>query len=163
MIDWFIVVLSSYPFRVAWLIFISGLVLYGIASGKAGRIISAVICGVWVLVYAPLSASILMTHGAKIFSSPPSVALLGSFLIFTMVALAALLKELGLEYAGDKTRVTSFWDSLYFAIITWTTVGYGDIVPARKRARLGAAYAALLGYFTMAALLAAVLNAMAQG
>lgn len=35
----------------------------------------------------------------------------------------------GLNYAGTKQTVTYFWDTVYFSIITITTLGYGDIYP----------------------------------
>jgi hypothetical protein len=44
--------------------------------------------------------------------------------------------------------VTSFRDFLYFSIVTWTTVGYGDIKPSPD-SRMFAASEALLGYLTM--------------
>jgi hypothetical protein len=42
---------------------------------------------------------------------------------------------------------------LYFSVLTWTTLGYGDVRPSRS-ARLLAASEAVVGYIVMAALIA---------
>ena len=42
--------------------------------------------------------------------------------------------------------VTGFWPAVYFAIVTLTTLGYGDVVPPDS-ARLVAAFCAVAGLF----------------
>ena len=42
--------------------------------------------------------------------------------------------------------VTEFWPAVYFAIVTLTTLGYGDVVPA-DGTRLVAAFCAVAGLF----------------
>ena len=44
--------------------------------------------------------------------------------------------------------LTSIWDAIYFSLITWTTVGYGDITPTLD-ARSTAAFEAITGYVVM--------------
>jgi len=51
-------------------------------------------------------------------------------------------------------RVThEFKDAFYFSIVTWTTLGYGDMHPTQET-RLIAAMEGLLGYLYIAVLLA---------
>lgn len=50
-------------------------------------------------------------------------------------------------------------DCLYFSMVTWTTLGYGDFSPT-KGARFFAASEALLGYIYMAALIGILLPAI---
>jgi hypothetical protein len=50
----------------------------------------------------------------------------------------------------------NLFDCLYFSIVTWTTLGYGDFSPT-KGARFFAASEALLGYVYMAILIAILL------
>ena len=50
-------------------------------------------------------------------------------------------------------------DCLYFSIVTWTTLGYGDFQPT-EGARLIAASEALLGYIWMAILVGMVMKAL---
>ncbi len=70
--------------------------------------------------------------------------------IFLMIYFfAGLFLVEGLKYA-DGTQVKSSFDALYFSAITWTTVGYGDVLPATSSARLYSAVEALLGYVAMA-------------
>lgn len=52
------------------------------------------------------------------------------------------LKDKIINLAGDE-----FSTSLYFSIVTWTTLGYGDFTPPQD-IRLVAGLEALLGYFT---------------
>ena len=49
--------------------------------------------------------------------------------------------------------------SLYFSVVTLTTVGYGDFVPSGNYSRLVAAWEALNGYVMMALLIAALISA----
>lgn len=50
-------------------------------------------------------------------------------------------------------------DYIYFSIITWTTVGYGDLIPS-PNSRPFAAEEALFGYIYMAAYIGYTLNAV---
>jgi hypothetical protein len=56
-----------------------------------------------------------------------------------------------------KTIVQLFWASLYFSTITWTTLGYGDIVPS-KELRVIAASEAITGWIAMAISITVLLN-----
>lgn len=60
----------------------------------------------------------------------------------------------GLKFDGGV--VHSVRDSLYFSIITWTTVGYGDFTPVPEL-RIVTATEALLGYFYMAILIGSLM------
>jgi hypothetical protein len=53
----------------------------------------------------------------------------------------------------------SFLDALYLSIITWTTVGYGDLVPCAGSRWISAAEA-LMGYLVMALLISAVVSSI---
>jgi len=55
--------------------------------------------------------------------------------------------------AGDGNPVRSFEVSVYFSLVTWTTLGYGDFQPTPE-VRLPAAMEAMLGYIVMGAFLA---------
>ena len=53
--------------------------------------------------------------------------------------------------------VGEFTTSLYFSIVTWTTLGYGDLKPIDEL-RLVASLEALMGYIYMAVLIGLFLN-----
>ena len=59
---------------------------------------------------------------------------------------ALIYKSLGLSEGG--VRVERPLDFLYFSIVTWTTLGYGDIIPS-PASRMFAASEALYGYVFM--------------
>lgn len=51
-----------------------------------------------------------------------------------------------LEGGGEKSRFTSIPQSIYWAVVTMTTVGYGDIVPVTTVGKFVAAILILMGY-----------------
>lgn len=71
----------------------------------------------------------------------------------------------GLHWSENIAHVThDKWDALYFSIMTWTTVGYGDLVP-NGASRVVACCEALLGTLYNGIVLAVViyqLNLMAK-
>jgi Ion channel len=70
------------------------------------------------------------------------VAVVWSFII----NYAIIFRILGLSKSG--VAIHDPINCLYFSIITWTTVGYGDLIPSDD-ARLWAASEAMVGYLVM--------------
>jgi voltage-gated potassium channel len=60
------------------------------------------------------------------------------------VACITLLIAGGLLYWVEPT-VNSYWDGLWLAFVTGTTIGYGDLVPTTPAARVVAAFVVLIG------------------
>lgn len=84
-----------------------------------------------------------------------SVAIRGSLqkisiFMFTVVMLAVILGSIMYLVEGGKNGFHSIPDSVYWAIVTITTVGYGDISPATPLGRLVASVVMLLGYAIIA-------------
>ena len=88
------------------------------------------------------------------------IVILGIFNIFLF---AGIYFSLGIEMGVDpitKDVILStgeFWNNLYFSIVTWTTLGYGDFKPTESL-RLIAAIQAFLGYIYMALFVGIFLN-----
>jgi Ion channel len=80
----------------------------------------------------------------------------GANLILSFACFSRLYRTLGIIELSTGKRSDSLIDCMYFSLITWTTVGYGDFIPASRAARVLAAYQAIAGYFTMAAVFAAI-------
>lgn len=53
-----------------------------------------------------------------------------------------------IDTLNDKTVVHDRVSALYFSVTTWTTVGFGDLVPS-KDTRFFAALEALISYLAM--------------
>jgi hypothetical protein len=88
---------------------------------------------------------------AKIFifvELPLSTVSLAIGLIFSFATLYRMLGVL-----DDKVPSFSPETCLYFSIVTWTTLGYGDVTPTGA-SRMIAASEALVGYLFMAAFIA---------
>lgn len=86
----------------------------------------------------------------------------GGSLISLTIALCAfteIFRIVGLNTGGTEVRdpLTCF----YFAVITWTTVGYGDVTPTAE-ARLYAAAESLMGYVFMGLGIAALTSIIAS-
>jgi voltage-gated potassium channel len=87
---------------------------------------------------------------------------------FHFVALAAVvsvcLGGLGiyLVEGGENTRIQSFGDGVWWAIVTVTTVGYGDISPATTEGRVIATGLMLLGIGVIGAFTATVASFFVQ-
>lgn len=64
--------------------------------------------------------------------------------IMLIVYFAAVYRAYGLNLPVGESD-TRFWTGLYFSLVTWTTLGYGDITPP-VGIRLVAATEAVLGY-----------------
>lgn len=115
---------------------------------------------VWIIAFLIVLQFILFAVAVKLSFSASIRALLimdiysfASYVITMIVSYANIYKILGL--LDDGLPVTKISDFLYFSIITWTTVGYGDIKPS-VNSRIWAASEALLGSVTMGLLLAVV-------
>ncbi|SFC29336.1 Ion channel [Marinospirillum celere] len=81
---------------------------------------------------------------------------IGKMLLAVYVSIfgfATLYRQSGLVESGVVTHEP--WDALYFSIVTWTTLGYGDFQPV-ETVRLLAALQAMLGTLFIPLLLAAI-------
>jgi len=75
---------------------------------------------------------------------------------YTILIYALIYRSIGvIDSAGTVLRDTS--SGLYFSLITWTTLGYGDLRPP-ENLRLLAGSQAILGYISMGILVALILH-----
>ena len=68
-------------------------------------------------------------------------------LLMTISTFTAIYEMEGIICSGELVKST--YESFYFSIVTWTTLGYGDCLPT-KNIRHVAAIQALMGYLMMA-------------
>ncbi|MCX6350149.1 MAG: potassium channel family protein [Candidatus Aureabacteria bacterium] len=74
-------------------------------------------------------------------------------LLFSIVALAL--------YIGKQENWSRI-DSIYYAFITATTVGYGDLHPTRRKSKIGAIVIALLGLLLTGIIVASAVNSLSR-
>ena len=72
-----------------------------------------------------------------------------------IVVYAKTYKSIGILHNGE--LVNSGRESLYFSVVTWTTLGYGDFAPSES-IRMLAASQAFIGYVSMAMLIGLFLD-----
>ena len=66
--------------------------------------------------------------------------------VFTVLTLVVVLGTLMYLIEGERSGFTSIPDSVYWAIVTLTTVGYGDITPQTALGRMLASIIMIMGY-----------------
>jgi voltage-gated potassium channel len=66
--------------------------------------------------------------------------------VFTVVVVVVIVGALMYLIEGEKSGFTSIPISMYWAIVTMTTVGYGDIAPRTPAGRILASVLMILGY-----------------
>ncbi len=74
---------------------------------------------------------------------------IGIFML-TVFAIVVLMGTLMYVVEGEQNGFTSIPQSIYWAIITITTVGYGDIVPHTVLGKLIASFSMMIGYAIIA-------------
>jgi voltage-gated potassium channel len=70
--------------------------------------------------------------------------------LFTVITLMVVLGSLMYLIEGEENGFTSIPRSIYWAIVTMTTVGYGDISPQTNTGQVLAAFVMIMGYSIIA-------------
>ncbi len=93
-------------------------------------------------------------------SSDCGRSLIRWFLMLTCVTLffAAIYSQLEIDYGDYRT----FFSPVYFSVVTVTTLGYGDAVPASLAAQIIVTLQAITGYMGLGGLLSILGNKMAR-
>lgn len=77
-------------------------------------------------------------------------------LIITILSFALIYYRYGLVQNGNHVDI-SFFESVYFSVTTWTTLGYGDFAPSPK-IRLITSLEAILGYIGLGLWISLITN-----
>jgi polar amino acid transport system substrate-binding protein len=102
----------------------------------------------------PISA--LTSYGAAVAELTPLILLAMMMLVFIGIAMWIVERRVRSASGGSESSVVSLRDGLYWAVVTMTTVGYGDKTP---KTTLGRAVAAvwMLGSLVLVSLLSTTL------
>ena len=119
--------------RMEWKYFLNGVdVVRGVKIGWFGRFVAFFRCAAGILNW------LVWGYGERPFRT----FFAGLFLI---LACAFFYAGFGLVWVNGAARGINFGESLYFSIVTYTTVGYGDYMPADFLTRVFAGGEALSG------------------
>ena len=95
----------------------------------------------------------ILLNRSRAFSKDTSLIYLA-----TVVSVIVFASALAFHYfeVNENKSVTSFWDSFWWAMVTVTTVGYGDIFPITVGGRLVGIFLMLTGIGTLGAFTASI-------
>jgi hypothetical protein len=117
--------------------------------------------GYWALVVSLMVILATTTYFSITFFDRPSSNKLYFYFItlFLLIGYFALVyKNFGTIPPGQTgTEQLNWLDSLYFSVVTWTTLGYGDFRPGTDTVKLFVMTEALLGYVYMGMLIGKIL------
>lgn len=124
--------------------------VFGVLRGaRAARAVRAVAVLARLFAIGGLAArdgrQVLRRYAARLALGAAAFTWLTSAVAFTLV-----------EDVGERQRVNSFFDALWWSTTTITTVGYGDVYPITAAGRIIAAITMVVGISTFAVLTATV-------
>lgn len=132
------------------LIFISGILLSLLALLTVGT------TGYWALCITLFLIIATATYFSRTFFARPSIQKLYFYfltLLFLIGYFALIYKSFGVISPDAVTASKLNWlDAIYFSVITWTTLGYGDFHPGSDQVKIFVMLEALLGYIYMSVL-----------
>jgi ion channel len=133
-------------------------------SPSEGIDIVPLVVGVLVLLMVfTLGLYALTTAGSTLYNLSGVALMFVTGFVMLQYSFATLYSIIGLQHPPDGITHDK-WDALYFSVMTWTTVGYGDLIPVGAN-RWVACGEALLGTLYNGLALAVViykLNVLAQ-
>lgn len=150
-----------------------GAVLYIVLKPDIVTNVPHVFAPISYFVLAILFAALILMIFSHIVSAmrrplktPYLAIMLPTIILLYILQFAEQFKSLGLysthclpsDTACPSTVIHNGATSIYFSIITLTTIGYGDFIPATPMCRAFAAAEALTGYFFMALVIAILVN-----
>jgi hypothetical protein len=75
--------------------------------------------------------AVVLFYFVCVFGTTIAVVLLFAKIYYMAGMTCEAVTNCGLIDSNGNVTVKNFWDALYFSIVTWTTLGYGDIIPSR--------------------------------
>jgi uncharacterized protein YjbI with pentapeptide repeats len=87
-----------------------------------------------------------------------SIGRWGAWTVLVAVAFGFLFMTVDIDYGSHET----FLSPLYYSVVTFTTLGYGDVLPASAGAQIMALTEVVLGYVSLGGLLSIMANKLAR-
>jgi voltage-gated potassium channel len=85
------------------------------------------------------------------------------WVLLALFCLMLILSGLFFFYEEDvNPKIVTYWDSLYYSLVTWTTPGYGDIMPVTSQGRFCGLALIISGLITWGILVANLAALLAE-
>lgn len=143
-----------------WLVFAADLAARATLSGHPLRYLRRNLLDVVVVVvpvFRPLRVLLLLTATKRLFRRGGlTQGARAAVVSIVLIVLVAAIAELEAERGAPGANITSFGNSLWWAVATVTTVGYGDLYPVTLAGRLVATALMFVGIALVGIMTAAV-------
>lgn len=143
-----------------WIVFAGDLAARATLSGRPAHYLRAHLLDALVVVvpmFRPLRLLLLLTAARGLFRRGGLARGAGAVAVSAaVVVVVAAVAELQAERGAPGANITSFGDSLWWAVATVTTVGYGDVYPVTLVGRLIATALMVVGISLVGVVTAAV-------
>jgi hypothetical protein len=111
---------------------------------------------------APLANLIIMVRQRTIGFSGLMITVFFMMLHYICI-FACFYMIFGIVEGSNNQAITSLWEHVYFSVVTFTTLGYGNFVPANTAAEVIAAFEAIVGFAVFAFLIGVASAVALQG
>lgn len=135
------------------------LFIYFFFGAMASAIVSGVIIAAKLLLLSALFFSVIWKGVGSNRSLGDIILVSAIGILFTPIQFSFIFLDRGIYWASDGVRIESLMDSVYFSVVTWTTLGYGDILPS-PQAQIFVIIEVLLSPIIMALFIASIVRAI---
>lgn len=115
--------------------------------------------GVWGIVLAIITLLMPTVYYIKTFKDGEQLGEKFTFYFLNLLIMigyfAVLYKSFGIQMPHGQEA--DLFDALYFSVVTWTTLGYGDILPSSFYTKVFVIVEVILGYIYMGILIGKIL------
>lgn len=114
-----------------------------------------------------ISIALFFMFSSILFKGLGENRTIGGTLIISFSGIAALISNFAVLYRwiGIKSPTGEIshgiWDTIYFSVVTWTTLGYGDFTPSEE-ARYVVVTEVIIGHLTIGLLISVFVAAIAR-
>lgn len=108
-----------------------------------------------IIIYKPINLILRNSRSPKLYIFISISGLIQFILLFSYI-----YKGTGILSVISNKIIHNGFESIYYSVITITTVGYGDYIPANDAGRFAAMTESILGYFFLSIFIATFIDVM---
>ena len=137
----------------------NSIILIGAVSVSYIWMLSIYYTGYWGLALAMITLLLPTVYYVWSFKKGENLGEKFTFYFLNLIIMIAyfgiLYKAFGIELPDEKEA--NLFDAFYFSVVTWTTLGYGEILPSSTESKIFVIVEVMLGYIYMGILIGKLL------